>query len=142
LSTSFFRVSISIMAVVFKSDVDVGAEAAMDKLDSELRSKVSTLGLCNVSVITPVYGVALAMANVMDVTNVESLVYSHTAFAEALGRDKPKISAPAAAAYLSAINVTGSFVWNETNPQRASCWETHAFGQLGHCVVLFDGRWP
>ena len=105
------------MAVVFKSDVDVGAEATMDKFDTELRSKVSTLGLCNVSVITPVYGVALAMANVVDVTNVESLVYSHTEFAEALGRDKPKITAIAAAAYLSAINVTNSFTWNETNQE-------------------------
>ena len=78
------------MAVVFKSDVDVGAEATMDKFDTELRSKVSTLGLCNVSVITPVYGVALAMANVVDVTNVESLVYSHTEFAEAEKSETPR----------------------------------------------------
>ena len=122
------------MAVVFKSDVDVGAGEAMDKFDTELRSKIATLGLCNVSVITPVYGVVLAMANIMDVTNVESLVYSHTEFAEVLGRDKPKTTSPAAAAYLSAINVTNSFVWNETTPRLLEHHKERVAGRVMHLV--------
>ena len=122
------------MAVVFKSDVDARAEAAMDKFDTELRSKVSTLGLCNISVINPVYGVALAMADVVDVRNVESLVYSHTAFGETLGRDKPKITASAAAAYLSAINVTSSFTWNASDATLLNHHKERVAGRLMHLV--------